>query len=279
MSVETTSNQEDLLRGYYASIKSIPLLTAEQEQDLARKIRSGDGNARKRLIEANLRLVIKIARAYSTPDVPLLDLIQEGNMGLIKAAEKFDDARNVRFSTYASWWIKQAITRSLVNSRRTIRLPHRKEELLKKVQKTYNLLTQRMSREPTSEEVAKEIGTDARTVEALRGMSAALVSLDGDLDSDTGSIVDMFEDYTYSPDAELMREFERERVMDMMKALLEKEKRILMYRFEFVGGSRYTLKTIGEKMGISPETVRQIEKRAIRKLRMNAEGFVASIGA
>lgn len=146
-------NQEDILRSYYAAIKRVSLLTAEEEKELSSRIAEGDESARRRLIEANLRLVVKMARSYVTPDMPLVDLIQEGNVGLIKAAEKFDGGRNVRFSTYASWWIRQSITRALVNSRRAIRLPHRKEELLKRVQRTYNSLTQVLQREPNSAEI------------------------------------------------------------------------------------------------------------------------------
>jgi RNA polymerase primary sigma factor len=260
-------NHEDLLHSYYAAIKRVNLLTAEEEKQLSTSIASGDESARRRLIEANLRLVVKIARGYVTPDMPLVDLIQEGNVGLIKAAEKFDGGRNVRFSTYASWWIKQSITRALVNSRRAIRLPHRKEELLKRVQRTYNALTQTLQREPSSAEIASELNITAHVVEAVMGMSTTLVSLDAEAGEDAGTIADVYEDYTYSPDAELLEECTRAEAVHMLEALLEKEKKILMYRFEFCDGERYTLKRIGAELGISPETVRQIEKRALRKLK------------
>lgn len=153
----TSDGGDESLRGYYAAIKRIPLLSAEEEKDLSTRIFSGENEARQRLIESNLRLVVKIARGFVTPEMPLLDLIQEGNLGLIRAAEKYDGERNVRFSTYASWWIKQAITRALVNSRRAIRLPHRKEELLKKIQRTYSSLAQALQREPTTTEIACEL--------------------------------------------------------------------------------------------------------------------------
>jgi RNA polymerase primary sigma factor len=268
--INDSNNNEDGLRSYYSAIKRIPLLTAEEERDLSTRVFAGDEEARRRLIEANLRLVVKIARAYVAPDMPLLDLIQEGNVGLIKAAEKFDGARLVRFSTYASWWIRQAITRALVNSRRAIRLPHRKEELLKRIQRTYSVLTQTLQREPNSAEIARELRIPEALVDDVIGMAAALVSLETEGGEDSGSIIDIYEDYSYSPDGELMKTCSREETLEMLGLLLEKEKRILMYRFEFLGGERHTLKSIGAELGISPETVRQIEKRALRKLKENA---------
>jgi RNA polymerase primary sigma factor len=258
---------DDNLRSYYAVIKRIPLLTADEERELSAQVLSGSEEARRRLIESNLRLVVKIARGFVTPDMPLLDLIQEGNVGLIKAAEKYDGARNVRFSTYASWWIKQAITRALVNSRRAIRLPHRKEELLKRIQRTYSVLTQVLQREPTSQEIADELRVSVEAMADVVGMAASLVSLETDGDEDSGSVIDVYEDNSYSPDGELMKTCAREETINMLEVLLEKERRILMYRYEFLGGRRHTLKSIGAELGISPETVRQIEKRALRKLK------------
>jgi RNA polymerase primary sigma factor len=267
--IREPNSQEDGLRNYYSVIKRITLLTAEDERALSSRVLIGDEEARRRLIEANLRLVVKIARGFVTPDMPLLDLIQEGNIGLIKAAEKFDGTRNVRFSTYASWWIKQAITRALVNSRRAIRLPHRKEELLKRIQRTYSVLTQILQREPSVGEIARELRVPEETVSDVIGMASALVPLENDGSEDSGSIIDVYEDYSYSPDAELMKSCSREETFEMLELLLEKEKRILMYRFEFLGGRKHTLKSIGAELGISPETVRQIEKRALRKLKEN----------
>lgn len=275
-----TVDREDTLNAYYAKIKLIPLLSAEDEAELSRRIRAGDEAARKRLIESNLRLVVKIARSFATSDVPLVDLIQEGNMGLIRAAEKYDDRRQVRFSTYASWWIKQAITRSLVNSRRSIRLPHRKEELLRKVQKSYAGLTQTLGREPTTAELSHDVGRPEDVVGKVLGMSASPVSLDGETGDESGSFLDVFEDYTYSPDGDLMKECLRQKALEMLEVLMEKEKQILMYRFEFYQGRKYTLKTIGDRLGISPETVRQIEKRAIRRLRAEStEELLEFVGA
>lgn len=262
------SISEDTLKMYYERVKQIPLLNAEEERDLSKRIQSGEEAARTRLIEANLRLVIKIARAFANFDVPLIDLIQEGNMGLIKAAERFDYRRNVRFSTYASWWIKQAVTRSLVNSRRSIRLPHRKEELIKRIHKTYGYLSQTLSREPTRGEIALELGIAEHLVHEALDMSGSVVPLEADTDDDeAGSILDVYADETYSPDIELIRGDAREKTVALLEALMEKEREVLIYRFEFYGNGKKTLKGIGESMGISAETVRQIEKRAIRKLR------------
>lgn len=268
--INATSSTDDSLRSYYSAIKRIPLLTAEEERELSSRVFAGDEAARGHLIEANLRLVVKIARGFVTPDMPLLDLIQEGNIGLIKAAEKFDGERQVRFSTYASWWIRQSITRALVNSRRAIRLPHRKEELLRRIQRTYSILTQTLQREPSAEEIAQELHVPKEAVADVVGMAATLVPLENESDDESGSIIDVYEDYSYSPDGELLKSCTREETLDMLELLHEKEKQILMYRFEFLGGERHTLKSIGAEMGISPETVRQIEKRALRKLKENA---------
>lgn len=275
----TASISEDTLRSYYDRVKQIPLLTPEEERDLSMRIQRGEDAARTRLIEANLRLVIKIARAYANFDVPLIDLIQEGNMGLIKAAERFDYRRNVRFSTYASWWIKQAVTRSLVNSRRAIRLPHRKEELIKRIHKTYGYLSQVLGREPGYPEIAVELGVSERAVYEALEISCTVVPLEGDSsDEETGSVLDVYADETYSPDAALFRNNMREQTLSLLEALMEKERQVLIYRFEFYGNKRRTLKGIGESMGISAETVRQIEKRAIRKLRERAD-YAEFIGA
>jgi RNA polymerase primary sigma factor len=263
--------QEDVLKAYFDQIKKIPLLSFDQELEYSRRIMKGDEAARQKLVEANLRLVVKIARGFLTPDVSFLDLIQEGNLGLIKAASKYDYKKNVRFSTYASWWIKQSIVRSLSNKRRTIRLPHRKEEALKKIQKTYNTLSQKLMRNPSVEEVAQALSMDREDVVSILSMSSTVASLEREISNDSGTLLDMCEDYTYDPDRELMEKCMRDDTLSFLEHLMEKEKEILKYRFAFYGGKKYTLKTIGEKMGISPETVRQIEMRALRKLKEHAE--------
>ena len=257
--------QKDALKSYFEQIKKTSLLTAVEEKDLSKRIQTGDDTAQKRLVESNLRLVVKIAKSYLTSELSLLDLIQEGNLGLIKAATKFDYKKNVRFSTYASWWIKQAIVRALSNKRRTIRLPHRKEEILRKINKTYNALSQKLMREPNIAEVAAGVGIKEEDVISILNMSTSVVSLDGESSDDSGSLQEVIEDYSFDPDRELMLKSLREETMKFLESLDEKEKEIIMYRFSFYGG-KYTLKTIGDKMGISPETVRQIEIKALKKL-------------
>jgi len=265
-----TVRDDDALKSYFSQIRKTPLLTFEEELELSRRIEDGDEEARKQLIEANLRLVVKIAKAYVSSDVGLLDLVQEGNLGLLKAASKYDHRKKVRFSTYASWWIKQSITRALSNKRRSIRLPHRKEDALRKIQRAYNTLSQRLTRRPSVEEVAQEVGMPSDEVVQILNISAGPVSLDSDINSDSGTLHDVFEDYSYSPDAEIMQQVMREETLRFLERLREKEKKILLYRFAFYGGKRYTLKRISDEMGISPETVRQIEMRALRKLRQHA---------
>jgi RNA polymerase primary sigma factor len=267
MNPVTPSPKEDTLRAYFDQIKKTRLLTFEEELALSRSILRGDEAARQRLITANLRLVVRIAKKYMTPDVSLLDLIQEGNLGLIKAASKYDYRKNVRFSTYASWWIKQAIVRSLSNKRRVIRLPHRKEEKLRRINKAFNTLSQQYKRSPNYQEIADELGIQEREVENILSLSSAVVSLDGPTPEENGTLQDLIVDNTYVPDRELLRNSLREKTMGFLETLLAKEKQILLYRFAFFGGRKYTLKMIGDEMGISPETVRQIEIRALRKLK------------
>lgn len=271
MKARKATRSEDSLKAYFEQIKTTPLLSFEEELDLSRRIMQGDELAREKMIKANLRLVVKIAKAYASADVSFLDIVQEGNLGLIKAASKYDYRKNVRFSTYAAWWIKQSIVRALSNKRRVIRLPHRKEEALKKIQKSYYTLTQRLQQKPTVNDVAREVGMTAEEVGSLLNASSSIASLDSDENFESGTLMDMFEDYTYDPDSELIKKSMQEDTMRFLEHLMEKERQILLYRFSFYGGKKYTLKSIGERMGISPETVRQIEMRAIRKLREHAD--------
>ncbi|HAP44129.1 MAG: RNA polymerase subunit sigma-70 [Spirochaetes bacterium GWD1_61_31] len=267
-----TSAKDDTTQLYYEQVKTIALLSAEEERDLSRRIQAGDEVARTRLIEANLRLVMKIARSYANFDIPFSDIVQEGNLGLIKAVERFDYARNVRFSTYASWWIRQAITRALVNSRRTIRLPHRKEELIRHIHKTFAELSQFLGREPSLDEIAGELDLPEADVREVMEMSGTIVPIEtNDGNDDSTSILDIYEDKTYDPQESLLQSCLKERTLGMLEALLERERLVLMARFDFTTTSKNTLKGIGENLGLSAETIRQIEKRALRKLRAHSE--------
>ena len=263
---------DDSLQAYFDQIKDIPLLSFEEELELSRRIQNGDESARRRLIEANLRLVIKIARGYLTQDVSLMDLIQEGNMGLLRAVEKYDHLKQVRFSTYAAWWIRQVITRYLSDKRRTIRIPHRKEEMLRKIQQAYHALSQQHMRQPKVEELASEIGVSKDDVEFVLSLTHDIISLETNFSGeDSVPVIELHEDYTYNPERALIRKSSREATLQVLSHLKEREKRILMYRFQFNGEDRPTLKSISHRMGLSTETVRQIEIKAIQKLRSHAE--------
>jgi RNA polymerase primary sigma factor len=271
---EDKSDSENILQTYFDQIRVIPLLSFEEELELSRLIQQGDKAAHRRLIEANLRLVVKIARVYLTSDVSLLDIIQEGNVGLMRAADKYDFNREVRFSTYAAWWIRQSITRFLANKRRAIRLPHRKEEILRKIQRAYHSLSQVLMRQPRIEEIAAEIRVPLEDVEFILNMTNGFVSLEMEGgNEEIAAVMDLHEDYTYNPERALIRKSSRALAMKILAGLMEKERRILMYRYQLNGCEPHTLKRIGDKMGLSPETVRQIEIKAMQKMRDGAEEF------
>ncbi len=269
---KTRNDDGDLtLHAYLEEISRFKLLEFEEELEFSRKIEKGDKEALTALINANLRLVVKIAKAYVSNEMGLMDLIQEGNLGLIKAAEKYDYRKEVRFSTYASWWIKQSITRSITNKKRAIRLPHRKEEALKRLQRISEEFSQEYFRQPSVEELAAYTGMSESDVSAVLDLGSATVSLDTEINLNNGTLLDILEDNSYAPDRELLQKSMKADTRRFLDILREREKTILMYRFAFNGGKKYTLKMIGEKMGISPETVRQIEMRALKKLRTEAE--------
>jgi len=269
---ERNLKDNDTLIAYVNQIRNIPLLSFAEELELSECIQKGDEAARQRLIEANLRLVVKIAKAYSNKGVPLLDLIQEGNMGLIRAVEKYDYTRQLRFSTYATWWIRQAITRYLTDRKRTIRLPHRKEEILRKVNQAYNVLTQQNKRPPKYNEIADEIGVPVKDVEFVLSLSNEIIPLETEWGVEESTfMIEHLADHTYSPEPVLMKKSSREETFRILNQLKDQEKDVLIYRYELNGGKRRTLKNISTKLGVSTETIRQIELRALQKLRDNAK--------
>jgi RNA polymerase primary sigma factor len=258
---------DESLLSYIDQVRKLSLLTFEEEQELSKRIQDGDETARHRLIEGNLRLVIKIAKAYVTPDAHLADLIQEGNMGLMHAAEKYDHSKQVRFSTYACWWIRQAISRFLCNKRRVIRLPQKKEEILRKIHHVFHSLTQFHARKPTFDEIATEVGVSREDVESLLNMSLDIIPLDTGVECEEFSaVIDSYEDRTYCPEKVLMKKSSRETTLRVLNNLKEREKNVLIKRYDFNGKKRSTLKHISNEMGIAPETVRQIELKALLKL-------------
>jgi RNA polymerase primary sigma factor len=267
-----SSQNDSALQVYFDQIKVIPLLDFEEEIELSKRIQQGDRQAHKKLVESNLRLVVKIARNYLSDDISFMDIIQEGNIGLMHAAEKYDHKRQVRFSTYASWWIRQSISRFLSNKRRPIRLPHRKEDLYRKIQKVYQSLTQTLMRKPHIEEIAKEIGVPVKDVEYVINMTNNFISLDNTDDiTENSAALDRHEDYTYNPERLFMEEETHYDTLNFLNELKERERRILIYRYQLNGGEWHSLKKTGDKMGISPETVRQIEIRVLQKLRRQVE--------
>jgi len=264
------STKDECLTSYFKSIRGIRLLTREEEESLSLKIAHGDQAARKRLIEANLRLVVRIARSMWNPSLTLIDLIQEGNIGLMKAAEKFDGARKVKFSTYAAWWIRQSISRALVNTGRTIRLPHRKEELIRKVQAEKSIMSQTLNRQPTSREISARLGIPERKLNDVLMFSEKVGSFESQVDEDTVDLLDMHEDLTYSPEKIFGEHMAREQTVQLLSVLQERERNVISQRFEIGGRSRQSLKQMGLEMKLSPETVRHIEKRALKKLQTEA---------
>jgi len=250
---------DTVLASYFDQIKKIPVLTFQEELELSRRIQKGDAASRRRLIESNLRLVAKIARSYLAQDVSYMDLIQEGNIGLVRAADKYDHLKQVRFSTYATWWIRQSISRSLTDKRRTIRLPRKKEEIFRKIQQTNHNLTQQYMRQPKTKEIAAEIGISREDVESVLGLTQNCNPLESE------------GDYTYNPEWALIKKSSQEVTFHVLNTLNDREKHILIYRYQLNGGKRQSLKKIGDRMGISTETVRQIEFKALLKLRGHAE--------
>lgn len=273
MNTKDFVGEEECLKRYFEDISRTPLLTFEEELELSRRIEAGDALAREKMIKSNLRLVVKIAKNYHAQGLSFLDLIQEGNLGLMNAAGKYDFRKNVRFSTYASWWIKQSIVRAIANKKKLIRLPHRKEESLRRIQRFMVEYQGTFQSQPTIQEIAENLGLREQEVIALLDAGSPVGSLDKDLGEESGSLMDVVEDSTYEPQKDMLETCIKEETLKLLETLMEKEKKILMYRYSFLGGKKHTLKTIGTEMGISPETVRQIEMKALVKLRKEGEAL------
>ena len=260
----------DVIKLYMREIRSIRLLTAEQERELSRRIAQGDADARRQMIEANLRLVIVIGKRYINRGLPFSDIIEEGNLGLIRAVEKFDPDQGCRFSTYACWWIRQAIDRAIVNQVRMIRLPVHVSERLQCLVRTTRKLTQELNREPTEQEIAAAMG---ETVENVRHISQArvdAVSLDEQIGADDeDSLINLIEDTNAPSPLDAWNEQCLHRcVKQCLESLSEAERIILTSRYGLRGSDGQTLASIGRTLGITRERVRQIELRGLQKLRI-----------
>jgi len=263
----------DSISEYLKEIRKYPLLSFQEEIDLSHRVQEGDLSAHKKLIESNLRLVVTIARKYAAPDMPLLDIIQEGNLGLITAAQKYEFSYNVRFSTYACWWIQQAITRAIANKRRLIRLPFRKEELAARIRRISSELYQKFSRMPSNDEIATALGIPLQEVTNILLCASSVTSLDVQLeDEDSASLKDILPDSTYNPEDMFMKKYTHDCMLAVMSDLKESERDILVKRYNLHNdGSNYTLKSIGNQYGVSAETIRQVELRALRKLKLRSD--------
>jgi RNA polymerase primary sigma factor len=258
----------DSLRLYLRSIGRVHLLTAEQEVQLARRIERGDMIAKQQMIEANLRLVVSIAKSYLGRGLTFLDLIQEGSMGLIRAVEKFDYRRGYKFSTYATWWIRQAVTRAIADKGRTIRIPVHMVEKLNKVVHVERQLVQQLGREPTPEEIAVELETTVREVRDVLRMAQQPISLEKPIGEEEDSeLGDFVEDQTAeSPFEQAAEHLRRENLRRALAALPEREREVIEMRFGLTGERPYTLEEVGRAFNVTRERIRQIENHTLKKL-------------
>lgn len=265
---------DDSVRLYLREIGKIPLLSAEEELALAQRVVAGDKKAKDEMAEANMRLVVSIAKRYVGRGLDLLDLIQEGNTGLLRAVEKFDPDKGFKFSTYATWWIRQAITRAIADQARTIRIPVHMVETINKLLRTQRRLTQELNREPTNEEIAKEMEIDVDKVEHIMKIKQDISSLDASIrdDEEDSVLADFIEDEdTVSPEESATGQLLKEQVKDMLGALTEREQKILKLRFGLEDGKSHTLEEVGQEFSVTRERIRQIEAKALAKLRKHRD--------
>lgn len=267
---------DDSVRLYLREIGKIPLLNSEDELALAQRVVAGDKKAKDQMAEANMRLVVSIAKRYSGRGLDFLDLIQEGNTGLLRAVEKFDPDKGFKFSTYATWWIRQAITRAIADQARTIRIPVHMVETINKLLRTQRRMTQDLNREPTIEELAKELEMEPDKVEYVIKIKQDITSLDAGVGRDDGEddtvLGDFIEDEdAASPEDSAANQLLKEQVQSILDALTEREQKILKMRFGLDDGKSHTLEEVGQEFSVTRERIRQIEAKALAKLRKHKD--------
>ena len=265
---------DDSVRLFLREIGQIPLLSAEEELALAKQVVEGDKEAKDKMAVANLRLVVSIAKRYVGRGLDLLDLIQEGNTGLLRAVEKFDPDKGFKFSTYATWWIRQAITRAIADQARTIRIPVHMVETINKLLRMQRRLTQYLNREPTNEEIAQAMEIDVDKVEHIMKIKQDISSLDANIrdDEEESVLADFIEDEdTIRPEESANNQLLKEQVKGILSALTEREQKILKLRFGLEDGKQHTLEEVGQEFSVTRERIRQIEAKALAKLRKHKD--------
>ena len=267
---------DDSVRLYLREIGKIPLLSAGEEMDLARRIVEGDKKAKDKMAEANMRLVVSIAKRYSGRGLDFLDLIQEGNTGLLRAVEKFDPDKGFKFSTYATWWIRQAITRAIADQARTIRIPVHMVETINKLLRTQRRMTQELNREPTIEELSKELDMEPEKIEYVIKIKQDISSLDAGVGRDGEDDDSVLQDFivdedTVSPEDSASNQLLKEQVQEILSSLSDREQKIVRMRFGLDNGKNHTLEEVGQEFAVTRERIRQIEAKALAKLRKHKD--------
>ena len=267
---------DDSVRLYLREIGKIPLLSAEEEMALARRIIEGDKKAKDKMAEANMRLVVSIAKRYSGRGLDFLDLIQEGNTGLLRAVEKFDPDKGFKFSTYATWWLRQAITRAIADQARTIRIPVHMVETINKLLRTQRRMTQELNREPTIDELAKELDMEPEKIEYVIKIKQDISSLDAGVGRDGEDDDSVLQDFivdedTVSPEDSASNQLLKEQVQDILSSLSDREQKIVRMRFGLDNGKNHTLEEVGQEFAVTRERIRQIEAKALAKLRKHKD--------
>jgi RNA polymerase primary sigma factor len=267
---------DDSVRLYLREIGKIPLLNAEEELALAQRVVAGEKKAKDKMAEANMRLVVSIAKRYSGRGLDFLDLIQEGNTGLLRAVEKFDPDKGFKFSTYATWWIRQAITRAIADQARTIRIPVHMVETINKLLRTQRRMTQELNREPTIEELAKELEMEPEKVEYVMKIKQDITSLDAgvgrDGDDEDSVLRDFIEDEDgKTPEESAADQLLKEQVQSILSTLSDREQKIIKMRFGLENGKSHTLEEVGQEFAVTRERIRQIEAKALAKLRKHKD--------